>query len=81
MKLCKDCSHFDVEDECMSSAYLSRYARCVHPEFVEPVVGRGRALCSEMRAEGEACGPDGKLFFARPVFVEYHEERPWWMFW
>ena len=64
---CSKCHYF-------SGGKSEELAKCAHPEHgghVDPVFGylRSNTKARDMRADGAACGPEGRLF------VRYQPER------
>lgn len=82
-KFCKDCKYY-------SATRWSNYAvsrECLHPDAQRRNVVTAAPIIltpSEMRAEGEVCGPDAKLFAEKDPTLQVvsshprHWPRPWW---
>lgn len=97
MKLCKDCKHAHFPHPLEYAVVGYFMPMCKHPSAPrEPVRGALTATCEAARGHGEyrierldmlACGPDAKLFEARPpaplpnqiVSVEAPEPRKGWL--
>jgi hypothetical protein len=96
MKLCKECKHaqaggYQRPTNLIAVGRLVPWI-CTHPDSLEPVEGRAKALCEVQRRPGAACGPDGERWeegepapLPEPVRLAPAEEpatpprrEPWW---
>ncbi len=64
MRYCKDCKH------CVTKGFVFKQLMCAHPVMVDPVDGKPRILCKQIRPYVAAhpeglCGKYGKLWEAK----------------
>jgi hypothetical protein len=57
MKLCKNCFWRE-----RSFPSLMEFVKCRHPNYLDPVTGKGQNYCSTMRKYGDLCGLEAKLW-------------------